>query len=492
MRASCVLSLALALQVYAGDWPGFRGPGANGVAECEQAPTHFGPGSNMLWKVEALPGHSSPVLWKDKLFLTGAESNKLTTTCFDRVSGQKLWEQAFVADKLEQVHESNSHATPTPVTDGKGLYVYFGSFGLVAYDFSGKEIWRKPLPIPKTFNHQGTGTSPILCGDRLIVFLSLEKDSYLLAVSPVDGSEIWHAPAPEYNNTWASPVAWKEGARSFVGITCAKRFSAFQLEDGKEAWWVSDLAMQTCATPVVAGDRLIITTAGVQGETANITPPPTFDEMIKKYDHDGDGLIAFDEIPADLLFTDRHAAQGRGNMPVRMAFGMFGGVKSGDKLDRQKYDEIRSALVGFGMGQWNQTLALCVRTGGKEEVNKSQIVWKETKGVPEVPSPLVLGERLYLIRSGGLLVCRDLATGNLIYEERINPAGGYFASPVAAGGRIYLASDAGLVTVAKAGDTFEVLAQNKLGEPIIASPAIVDGTLYVRSASKLWAFADAK
>jgi outer membrane protein assembly factor BamB len=116
------------------------------------------------------------------------------------------------------------------------------------------------------------------------------------------------------------------------------------------------------------------------------------------------------------------------------------------------------------------------------------VAWKESKGVPEVPSPVVWRDRVYAIRSGGLLVCRELDSGKLIYEERIDSPGAYFASPVAADGRIYVASDQGEVTVIKAGDKMEVLAHNKLGDSIAASPAVADDTLYLRSAKKLWTF----
>jgi outer membrane protein assembly factor BamB len=133
---------------------------------------------------------------------------------------------------------------------------------------------------------------------------------------------------------------------------------------------------------------------------------------------------------------------------------------------------------------------MCVRTGGKDDATKSQILWQETKAVPEVPSPLVWRHRLYLIRNGGLLACRDLETGKLIYDERLDAPGGYFASPVLVEGRIFLASDRGTVTVVKAGDSFAPLARNDLGEPIIASPAVSDDTLYIRSAGHLWAFAE--
>jgi outer membrane protein assembly factor BamB len=108
--------------------------------------------------------------------------------------------------------------------------------------------------------------------------------------------------------------------------------------------------------------------------------------------------------------------------------------------------------------------------------------------VPEIPSPLVYRDRIYLIRNGGLLACRDLATGKVIFNERIDAPGGYFASPIAADGRLYLASDRGTITVAEAGDQLHVLARNDLAEPVFASPAAVDETLYIRGSQHLWAF----
>jgi outer membrane protein assembly factor BamB len=428
------------------------------------------------------------VIWKGRLFLTGADGNRLSTACFDCVSGKKLWEQDTEVEKLEPVHEANSHATSTPVTDGKRLYVYFGSFGLLAYDLAGKELWRKPLPMPQTFFNQGTGTSPILAEDKLMVFVQIGKESHLLAVNPANGEALWKAPMPVYNNTYSTPVCWKENGKGMVGMVCATRFTAFDLAEGKEAWWVGGLGYQACSTPVVVRDSLVIAAAGVQGELSNMTPPPSFAEAVKKYGHAGQAEIAYEDIPDDVLFTDRHASAGQGNMSLQKAFGMFGGVKQGDKVNREKWDEICGRLTGFRTGPINKTIVMSVRTGGRQDATPSQILWQETKGVPEVPSPLVWHDRLYLIRSGGLLVCRDLETGKLIYEERINSPGGYFASPLLVDGRIYLASDRGSVTVVKAGDAFEVLSHNELGEPIIASPAISDDVLYIRSAGQLWAF----
>jgi outer membrane protein assembly factor BamB len=478
--------LAGAAPIFAGDWPGFRGPNGAGIAEEEKPPVHFGPTSNLVWQAELPPGLASPVIWKDRLFVLAAEGGKLTTICFDRLSGRVIWTKSVLVENLEPVQEANSHATSTPVTDGKAVYVYFGSFGLLAYNFSGEELWRKPLPMPKTSQDQGTGTSPVLAEGKLILFVQIGSESRLLAVSPEDGHDLWQAPMPIFNNTYSTPVVWQEQGRGFVGLVCAQRFTAFALADGQEAWWVNGLGFQACSTPVAVGDRLVIATAGVQGEASNMTPPPPFEEMIQKYAHDGDGLIAYDVIPDELLFTDRKTSDGKGNMSLKRALQLVG-VKNGVKLDRDHWEACRARLTGFRSGKYNQTSVLTVRSGGKLDVTSSQVMWRQTKAVPEIPSPLVWQGRLYLIRSGGLLSCRDLESGTQIYDNRIDSPGGYFASPVLADGRIYLASDRGAITVVKAGDAFEVLAHNDLGDPVIASPAIAENVLYIRSAHRLWA-----
>ena len=485
---ACLFWVASIAVVPAANWPGFRGPAADGVAATEKAPTHFGPTSNLLWKTEIPGGHSSPVIWNGQLFLTGADGNELRIICLDCASGKKRWEQSKLVTRLEPVHPNNSHATSTPVTDGKRLYAYFGSFGLLTYDLTGKELWSKPLPIPQTYFHQGSGTSPILAEDKLVVFVQVGNDSHLLAVNPANGEEIWQAPMPVHNNSYSTPVTWKEGDKGFVGLMCANRFTAFDLTAGKETWWVDGLAFQACGTPIVAQDSLIIAAGGVYGEMANLTPPAPFDEAVKKYGRDG--LIVYDELPDDLLFINRQVSSGQGNLPLKTALARYYGVRPGAKLSREQWDGMRRKLEGVRSRPGNNAVVVSVRTGGKEDVTDSHVQWKETKAVPEVPSPLAWQGRLYFIRNGGILACRDLKTGKLIYEERIDSPGGYFASPLLVDGKIYVASDRGTVTVVKSGDAFEVLARNELGDPIIASPAVNRNILYIRSAGQLWAFAD--
>src|SRR5438105_2795164 len=145
------------------DWPQFRGPlGAAAPADQAKLPVEFGPDRNVLWKTDVPSGNSSPCVCKDRIFLTAFDKTKqvLETICLDRGTGRILWRQpAPQVAKIEtSLHPTNGPATPTPTADGEAVYVYFGSYGLLAYDFDGKEKWHKPLPSPE--GDFGAGTSP--------------------------------------------------------------------------------------------------------------------------------------------------------------------------------------------------------------------------------------------------------------------------------------------------------------------------------------------
>lgn len=483
--------------VSAGDhtaarWPQFRGPGGSGVADGPHAvPVEFGLDHNVLWRTALPKGHSSPVVWGDRIFLTGflEQEQRLETLCLERGSGRILWRKAVPATSIEKVHASSNPAAPTPVTDGETVFVYFGSYGLVAYDFEGRERWARPLPMARTFFNQGTGASLILAGERLLLDVPLEKESYLLAVRKRDGETAWTAPNPDHNGGWATPVAWKEGQDTLVGVLNRGRFTAYDLESGKKRWWLTDLPVQACATPVAGDGSLFLSASGVQGEAENVTLPPSFDEILR-HDSSQDGRIAIDEIPEALLVTDRRASGGTGNLPLRRWLGFFSEGKT-TVYDRAAWDQVLKASTEFVKGPYMQSRVMAVRTGGSGDVTKSHVEWSESRGVPEVPSPLLYRGRLYQVKNGGIVLCRDAKTGARVFEGRLGVPGGYYSSPVAANGRVYAASDAGVVVVIEAQDTLQVLARNDLGEPIWATPAVADGTLYVRTTAHLYAFGPA-
>jgi outer membrane protein assembly factor BamB len=138
----------------------------------------------------------------------------------------------------------------------------------------------------------------------------------------------------------------------------------------------------------------------------------------------------------------------------------------------------------------NSARVMAVRPGSKGEVGQANIVWSERRGVPGVPSPLYYNGKLYTFQNGGIVFCRVATTGELLYTARLGVPGYYYSSPVAADQKVYIASEEGVVVVLDAGDTLNILATNKLDGTILATPALVDRNIYVRTQSHLYAFGE--
>jgi outer membrane protein assembly factor BamB len=136
----------------------------------------------------------------------------------------------------------------------------------------------------------------------------------------------------------------------------------------------------------------------------------------------------------------------------------------------------------------NSARVTAVRPGGSGEIGDANIAWSERKGVPGVPSPLYYNGRLYTFQNGGIVYCRAAKTGALVYSGRLGAMGYYYSSPVAADGKVYIASADGVVVVLDAGEELKILATNKLDGGILATPAIADGNIYVRTENLLYAF----
>jgi outer membrane protein assembly factor BamB len=470
-------------------WDQFHGPNGAGIASDDaEAPVEFGPDKNLLWRTELPPGHSSPCVAAGRIFLTAyvPEGKLLKTVCLDAKTGQTLWEQRAPAEAIEKHHEISNPATATPATDGTVVAAYFGSAGLFAYDLEGNEAWSQPLPVAKSYRDFGSGTSPVVADGKVILDVHLEGDSYLAAYEMASGKEVWKTPRPLDSRGWSTPVVWREGDSGRVGIATAGRFSAHDLANGEEVWSVDGLGNQVCATPVVSGDMIVITSAGVLGEPDNIIVPPAFEDFLAQHDANKDGAIGTNEVPESMLMADRKSAGGAGNMTLRQML-QYSGQAADKQFQRKEWERLRQMIIGFRDSDLNKTNVMAVRTGGAGNVTKSHIVWQELRGVPEVPSPLVYRDRVWMFKTGGLATCLALTDGKSIFQKRVGQAGGYYASPVASGGRIYVASDYGVVTVVDATDG-KVLASNQLPDAIFATPAIVEGTLYVRTAKEMFAF----
>src|SRR5262249_24105691 len=140
-------------------------------------------------------------------------------------------------------------------------------------------------------------------------------------------------------------------------------------------------------------------------------------------------------------------------------------------------------LVFLSTG-YNSPRLLAIRPDGSGDVTDTHVQWTLARGAPHTPSPLVVGDELYLVSDAGIATCLDAKTGNLHWQQRLG--GGYSASPLYAAGRIYFLSESGVCTVVRAGKVYQRLARNELGERTLASPAVADGALFLRTAEHLY------
>ena len=493
MRFTYIILLStwlISLSCLGSDWSQFRGPGGSGVAEESKPPTQLDVDSNLKWKTALAAGHSSPIHFRDRLILTGFERKEQITYAINIEDGSIAWEQRIDVQSFEQIHRVNTPATSTAVTDGKWVYIYFPSFGLLAYDYDGVEQWRRPLPMVSTPRNQGSGTSPVIAGDILIIDRQLRGETHLLAVRKQDGAEVWKAPRPLNPLSFSTPVIFENGTKRFVGMASNGIFTAYALEDGEPIWWVSGLGAKVCATPVFVDDVLYVSTAGDIGNDSYSIMPPVWDEIAAEWDSNQDGVILIQEIPDRVLAIDRKNSDGKGSWNLKTVLGWVAKQLAEDGFTKEEWSEMLIRMESFLKGSNNRPVLVAIGTGGEGDVSGSHVLWKESKRTSEVTSPVVYQNRIYIVRSGGILNCRDAETGKTIYDKRIDAPGGYFSSPIAANNHLYVANDRGEVSVIKTGEVFQLVSKSELGEPIAASPAIIDDTIIFRSSENLWAFSN--
>src|SRR5262245_11689023 len=207
-------------------WARFRGPNGSGVAEKDKPPVQFGPTSKLLWKIALPAGPASPIVWDRDILLTGVENDKLTVIAVRRADGKLLWKQVIPAEKIEKVHAFSSPAAPTPATDGQRVYVYFGSYGLMAFDFAGKEIWRKAYPLTST---QDGAASPTNVYDEKVLVQREANDgkSELLAVDGKSGATVWQTARPFQRESWSTPTIWSHDGQDELLVVGNGRLVAY-------------------------------------------------------------------------------------------------------------------------------------------------------------------------------------------------------------------------------------------------------------------------
>jgi outer membrane protein assembly factor BamB len=452
-------------------WPQFRGPGGSGIATGQKPPVQFGPDKNVKWKVPVPSGLSSPIVAGDKLVITALEDGKLFTIAYQRATGKEVWRAQAPAKKLEAHHKTESSpATSTSATDGKRIVSYFGSCGLFCYDLEGKELWRFELPTAVTLGNFGSGVSPIIADNTVILQRDVTNDSKILALDLTTGKPRWEKKRLS-PISYGTPVIWDTPAGKQVVAPGHGQLIGYDLKTGVERWSVAGMPSGCCSSPVAADGMLYF--AGWSPGQDKDFKMPSFDDLLKQAGEEKLGYLTKEGSEKTMIkgFFEHQDANMDG------------------KLTRDEWD----AMLQF-LSQGKNS-AFAVKAGGAGDVSKSHVLWKKTKGLPYVTSALVYGGQLVMVKDGGIVTAYDAKTGNEIYMERAIDDGKYYASPVAANGHIYFTSlDDGVVTVLNAGTSKpEVVATNpKLGERVAATPAIADDTIYLRTAGHLYAFAEKK
>jgi len=500
---SLVLLLWAVCSVSAGAesvyWDQFRGPNGAGCAAGFKPPLEIAI-DRLAWETPLPAGKSSPVLWGDRIFLTGVRENRLVTLALDAKSGDVLWERLAPKVSLERVHRANSAAASTPCVDESCVYVYFGSYGLLCYDHAGQEQWSKPIPTPKSM--YGVATSPILHGQQLILVLDDDANlsdsklsrSKVIALNKASGEPIWETPRPYNRGVWSSPMIWRYEDGADLVVLGNGRVYGYDPTTGAERWHVSGFAREPIAVPVAGDGRLYVSVSmqGGRGD-AKLDPEPFWAAMLH-FDRDGDGRIGRDEITENFTMPFRPELP-----PSHPGFGLP--LPTDPEARKKRQNDIfgwrdrnkdgfwtkEEFVADMKVGRGQPNLA-AIRPGGRGDITESHVDWNLRRGIPEIPSPLFHAGRLYLVRSGGILSCVNARTGEIIYRERLGASGQYSASPVLANDHAYFISNKGVVTVVKCGDAFEVAHQIDLDRPVAATPALDRNCFYVRAGGVLLAF----
>jgi outer membrane protein assembly factor BamB len=419
------------------NWPQWRGPSSHGVSREADLPTTWSTSRNVAWRVPIGGlGTSSPIVWDDRVFVTsqigasgvvGGQHPQLArddraladreqpiggrrpeppqragavarepvwfvVEAFRRSDGRRLWEHRTEATGLlPEVHEKHNLATPTPVTDGKRVYAWFGNGQIVALDVSGRVAWTRHLgeeyaPFDARWGH---GSSPVLFGDLVILLCDHQSKSYLLALDARTGRERWKVDRGTGRVSHSTPLVVRRPEGDELLVNSSERIDAYDPATGKALWHTG---------------------------SARQTPIPS------------------------AVFQD--------------------------------------GLIYLSRGYRNSDY-MAIRPGGRGDVTASHVVWQMPSGASYVPSILYYDGLLYMTNEVGIVTCADARTGERVWRHRLG--GVFFASPVAGAGKIYLASETGETFVLRAGKTPEVLSVNDLGERLIASPAISQGRVFLRS-----------
>lgn len=244
-------------------WPGFRGAGG-GLALAGTPPTAWEAEAGAVWKIAVpLPGMNSPVVWKDHVFLSGADADSREVYCFNAATGELRWKRVVApiteaSKKALKVSQDTGYAASTMATDGRRAFAIFVDGELVAFDFEGKPVWQRSLGLPE--NSYGYASSLVAFEDLLIVQLDHNKDSFVVGIDAATGRDRWKTPR-DFGPSWASPQII-QGPKGPLLVTVASSFLiAYDPRTGSESWRVECLKEAEVAVSPFYADGVVYAAA---------------------------------------------------------------------------------------------------------------------------------------------------------------------------------------------------------------------------------------
>jgi len=238
--------------------PGFRGPFGNGVYFQKNTPVEWdaASGKNVIWKTPVpKKGYNSPVIWGNKVFLSGADNNSREVYCFDRSSGKVLWKQ--LVDKIQgspatppKVTEDTGFAAPSLTTDGNRVYAMFADGDIICFDMDGNRVWARNLGLPD--NHYGHASSLIMWKDKVFIQYDTNKSRKLMALNASTGVTVWET-ARKGKISWASPILADINGKYQVVLSTDPMVAGYDPETGKELWSVDCMSGEVGPSPASNG-----------------------------------------------------------------------------------------------------------------------------------------------------------------------------------------------------------------------------------------------
>ena len=336
---------------------------------------------------------------------------------------------------------------------------------MLCYDLDGKLLWEHKMgPFQDEF---GACSSPILVDNAIILNEDHDLDSFLIALDSKTGETVWKVPREDATRSYSSPVVLERNGTKEILVAGSLQLSAYDPATGKKRWWFNGLSRILDSTPVVQNGMVYIASWTPGGDPGERISMEKFPDALEKYDKNNDKMISKEELPKGSPVMDRF---------FRID------LNQNEQLEEDEWN--RHAVVF----ERAQNVAIALEPGTSGELTSRFVKWTVTRGLPTVPSSVVHEGVMTMVKDSGIVTVIDVATGQILHQGRSEGRGNYYSSLVAGDGKVFMASESGVMTILKAGKEWKILSSHDFGERMMATPVISNGAMFIRTDEALYSF----